>query len=296
VTRRGDQLAHTLDVTLDHHLSRRASLSLGASHSLRKFEEEDLIDSEALDARVGAGFEISRGRRIEASAGLGWYDYKERGEADVRTLGVAWASDFWRSSHLRLEAGAFAVDSTERGSLRVFPDPEGPAEVREVVVPDSSEGFRGNLQFSQERRFVRWAFGLGHDVSPGSGLGRAVEADNAFLGLSFPVRRQLELGLDGSVSRQNDLSENSVDSTDGRDGELTEFAVGTVRAAWTFAQAFRLEGGYSRVWQRSRVGAFGDLDYARYFLSLAFRIFQSGDTPREPESLGRPTDEAPESP
>lgn len=305
VTRRGDQLSHAFDVTLDHDFSRRASLLLGVGHSLRKFEEEDLVDSEALDARIGTGFEVARGQRIEASAGVGQYDYKERGDADIRTLGIAWASDFWRSSHIRLEAGAFSVDSTERVRLIVVPDPPDPGEpedppvVREVVTKEEAEGFRGSLQFSQERRFLRWALGLSHDVSPGSGLGRAVEADNAFLGLSFPVGRRLELGLDGSASRQNSLSSSEdllVEDPDGNgeDDELTEFAVGTARAAWTFAQAFRLEGGYSRVWQRSRVGAFSDLNYARYFFNLAFRIWSSGDTPREPESLGRPTDEASE--
>ena len=297
VTRRGDQLSHALDVNLDHNFSRRASLRLGVGHSLRKFEEEDLVDSEALDARIGAGFEVARGQRIEAAAGVGQYDYKDRGDADVRTLGIAWAADFWRSSHFRLEAGAFSVDSTERIPLLVFPDPEGPPVVREAVAKETAEGFRGNLQLAQERRFVRWALGLSHDVSPGSGLGRAVEADSAFLGLSFPVGRRLELGLDGSASRQNSLSSrDGLDGgLDGGEDELTEFATGTARAAWTFAQAFRLEGGYSRVWQRSRVGAFGDLNYARYFLNLAFRIFSTGDAPREPASLGRPTDEAPES-
>lgn len=304
VTRRGDQLSHALDVTLDHNFSRRASLLLGVGHSLRKFEEEDLVDSEALDARIGAGFEVTRGQRIEAAAGVGQYDFKERGDADIRTLGIAWASDFWRSSHVRLEAGAFSVDSTERVRVIVVPDPpdpeepEGPPVVREVVTKESAEGFRGSLQFSQERRFVRWALGLSRDVSPGSGLGRAVEADTAFVGLSFPVGRRLELGLDGSASRQNSLSSRDglLEGVDGNaeEDELTELAVGTARAAWTFAQAFRLEGGYSRVWQRSRVGAFSDLNYARYFLNLAFRIWSAGDTPREPESLGRPTDEASE--
>lgn len=295
VTRQGDQLSHVLDVTLDHDFSRRTSLLLGVAHSLRKFEEEDLVDSEALDARIGASFEAARGQRIEAAAGLGQYDYKERGDADIRTVGLAWASDFWRSSHLRLEAGAFSADSTERAQLIVFPDPEEPPVVREVVVEQEDQGFRGGLQFSQERRFVRWALGLSHDVSPGSGLGHAVEADNAFVGLSFPVGRRLELGLDGNASRQNSLASREDRLEDlGGNGALTELAVGTVRGAWTFAQAFRLEGGYSRVWQRSQVRAYADLNYARYFLNLAFRIWSSGDTPREPESLGRPTDEASE--
>lgn len=296
VTRRGDQLSHALDVTLNHEFTRRASLVLGVSHSLRKFEEEDLIDSEALGARIGAGFEFARAQRLEVAAGLGRYDYKERGDADVGTFGIAWSTDFWRSSHLRLEAGAFSVDSTERFLATVVADPGGEPMVREVLVKDSAEGFRGGLQLSQERQFVRWALGLSHDVSPGAGLGRAVEADNAFLGFSFPVGRRLELGLDGSGSRQRDLS--SRDRLTGlEDGEdsLTEFAAGTARASWTIAQAFRLEGGYSRVWQRSRVAAFGDLNYARYFLNLAFRLYQTGETPKEPESLGRPSDDAPDS-
>lgn len=300
VTRRGDQLSHALDVTLNHNFTRRASLLLGVSHSLRKFEEEDLIDSEALGARIGAGFSFGRAQRVEAVASLGQYDYKERGDADVGTFGVAWSTDFWRSSHVRVEAGAFSVDSTERIRTITVPDPADPDDepvLRETVVKDSANGFRGSLQLSQERRFVRWALGLSHDVSPGAGLGRAVEADNAFVGLSFPVGRRLELGLDGSGSRQNDLTSSAVDILNGANGnprndELTEFAAGTARASWTFAQAFRVEGGYSRVWQRSRVEAFGNLNYARYFLNLAFRLYQTGETPKEPESLGRPTDEA----
>ncbi|HEV2852858.1 MAG TPA: hypothetical protein VHC97_08650 [Thermoanaerobaculia bacterium] len=303
VTRRGDQLSHALDVTLNHNFTRRASLLLGVSHSLRKFEEENLIDSEALGARIGAGFSFGSAQRVEAAAGLGRYDYKERGDADVGTFGIAWSTDFWRSSHVRVEAGAFSVDSTERVRTIIVPDPADPADpeeeptVRETVVQDSAEGFRGSVQLSQERRFVRWALGLSHDVSPGAGLGRAVEADNAFVGLSFPVGRRLELGLDGSGSRQNDLTSRDIDVLNGASGdpdgdELTEFAAGTARASWTFAQAFRVEGGYSRVWQRSRVEAFGNLNYARYFLNLAFRLYQTGETPKEPESLGRPTDEA----
>ena len=297
VTRRGDQLSHALDVTLNNALSRRASLTFGASHSLRKFEEEDLIDSEALGARIGSSFEFARAQRLELNAGVGRYDYKERGQADVETFGVAWSTGFWRSSHLRLEAGAFSVDSTEKFLATVVADPGGEPTVREVAVKDSAEGFRGGLQLSQERQLVRWALGLSHDVSPGAGLGRAVEADNAFLGFSFPIGRRLELGLDGSGSRQRDLTSRDrlTGLEEGENDSLTEFAAGTARASWTFAQAFRIEGGYSRVWQRSRVAAFGDLNYARYFLNLAFRLYQTGETPKEPESLGRPTDDAPDS-
>jgi hypothetical protein len=296
VAPRGDQLSHTLDVAFSQSFNRRSSLLLGATHSLRKFEDEDLFDSEALNARIGAGFDLERGHRIEAAAGLGQYDYQDRGDADVRTVGLAWVFG-GRSNHLRVEGGAFWVESTDRRLLVLPGEPDGPGETRTVLLQESDQGWRGGVQFAQERQLIRWAVGLTHDISPGAGVGRAVEADNAFLGLSIPVGRRLELGLDGSGSRQNELSSSQdprdVDPGD-RQSDLTEFAAGTARASWTFAPAFRLEGGYSRVWQRSRVATFGDLNYARYFLSLAFRIYSTGETPNAPDSLGRPTDEEPD--
>lgn len=294
VAPRGDQLSHTLDVAFTQSFSRRSSLLLGATHSLRKFEDEELFDSEALNARIGAGFDLERGRRIEAAAGVGRYDYQERGDADVRTVGLAWVMN-GRSNHLRLEGGAFWAESTDRRILVLPGEPGLPGETRTVLLQESDQGWRGGVQFSQERQLLRWALGLTHDISPGSGVGRAVEADNAFLGLSVPIGREWELGLDGSGSRQNDLSssQDALELGDGRE-DLTEFATGTARAAWTFAPAFRLEGGYSRVWQRSRVASFGDLNYARYFLSLAVRLYSSGETPKAPDSLGRPTDEEPD--
>jgi hypothetical protein len=51
--------------------------------------------------------------------------------------------------------------------------------------------------------------------------------------------------------------------------------------------SLRLTGGYSRVWQRARVEPFDDLSYSRYFLGLAFRIFSTGETPKNP---ARPED------
>jgi hypothetical protein len=125
-----------------------------------------------------------------------------------------------------------------------------------------------------------------------------VTADNAFVGLSTSVGRRLTLGLDGNVSRQRDLDREATGSSgspgsplgDSR-SSLTEFAAGTARAGWSFSPAFRLEGGYSRIWQRARVEPFANLSYARYYLNLAVRIYDSGEAPLRPENLGRPTDE-----
>ena len=293
-TRRGDQLVHNLGVSLNSAVSRRTSVTLGLAHSLRRFEVDDFVDSETLGATVGAGWELVRGRRIEAAAGTSRFDYGDRGESDVLTFGLAYATALGRNGLLRVEGGAYSVDSTRPVFLfpppvpGVEPEPEPVPEVGEEEETD--EGWRGSLQYSQRRQLFRWAFGLSHDISAGAGLGRAVEADNAFVDISWPIGRQWEIGLDGNASRQTDVSDTPLIA--GQTGDdLTEFAAGSARVSWNLSQAFRLSGGYSRIWQSSEVEPFADLSYSRYFLSLAFRIFSTGETPAEPESLGRPIDD-----
>ena len=284
VTHRGNQLSNTLDVSLDQTLSRHGLLLIGVTHSLRRYQDAGLSDSETIGGRLGAGFDLARRGRIEANLGVSRYDYRDRGEADARTLGVAWASDLGRDNHFRVEVGSYSVDST----LRRPGDPA--ARERQT-----DNGWRGGLQFAQDRRLFHWSLGASHDISPGAGLGRAVTADNAFLGLSTSVGRRLTLGLDGNVSRQRDLAREGTDPAFGDSrSSLTEFAAGTARAGWSFSPAFRLEGGYSRIWQRARVEPFANLSYARYYVNLAFRIYDSGTTPVRPENLGRPTDEKPD--
>ena len=284
VTQRGNQLSHTLDVSLDQTLSRHGLLLIGVTHSLRRYQDAGLSDSETLGGRLGAGFDLARRGRIEGNLAVSRYDYGNGGDADARTLGVAWASDLGRDNHLRVEVGSYSVDST----LRSASDPA--ARERQ-----NDTGWRGGLQFAQDRRLFHWSLGANHDISPGAGLGRAVTADNAFLGISTAVGRRLTLGLDGNVSRQRDLArEGSGTGLGDSRSSLTEFAAGTARAGWSFAPAFRLEGGYSRIWQRARVEPFANLSYARYYVNLAFRIYDSGKTPLRPENLGRPTDEKPD--
>ncbi|HET9209502.1 MAG TPA: hypothetical protein VFR03_03855 [Thermoanaerobaculia bacterium] len=280
VTRHGNQLSHVLDVSLDQTFSRRASMFVGATHSLLRYQDVNLFDSETLGARLGAAFELARGSRVEAAVGAARYDYRQRGSSDVRTVGLAYATDIGRDNHLRLEGGAYSEDSTLRPSIR---QTEGFTAFRE-----SDTGWRGSLQFARDERLFHWSLGASHDISPGAGLGRAVTADNAFLGLSTAIGRRLTLGLDGNVSRQRDLPHQGTLGP-GQDLTLTKFAAGTVRAGWSFAPAFRLEGGYSRIWQRAQVAPFANLSYSRYYVNLAFRLYNSGETPLEPASLGRPT-------
>ncbi|HEY0511870.1 MAG TPA: hypothetical protein VGH73_08200 [Thermoanaerobaculia bacterium] len=277
VTRRGDQLNNTADVSFNQAFSHRATLLIGVTHDLHQYQDANLHDSEALTGRIGAAFDLTRGQRVEAAAGIGRYDYKQLGSSDIRTLGIAYATDLGRSNHVRIEGGVYSVSSTVQ--------PSGTPAAAERFT---DQGWRGALQLAGERRLFHWNLGLSHDISPGAGLGRAVTADNAFAGVSTAVGRHLTLGLDGNGSRQRDLgAARTAFPQGGNDGALTEFAAGTARFGWALTQTFRLDGGYSRVWQRSAVPAFANLSYARYFLSLVFRIYSTGETPVAPENLGR---------
>jgi hypothetical protein len=207
---------------------------------------------------------------------------------------------------MSIEAGVFSVESTllRRGVIAVpdaadeMPADEapGPPVVEEVLVKESDEGWRGAFSLSHQGRRSGWSLGYRHDVSAGFGLGEPTEADSAFAGVSFTPNRRLTLGLDGNAARHQALGDDERDTilvpaAGRRADSLNEFAAGTFRLSWAFFQNLRLTGGYSRIWQSSEVEPFEDLSYDRFFLGLAFRIWSSGETPREPDLQGEPTDE-----
>jgi len=276
VTRRGRQLSHSLDIGLHNELTRRSTLSVGLSNSVRRFETGDLADAQSVGADLGAAFHFDRERELEVTAGVERFSWERGREAKVRTAEATYAHLFGRSVRARFDAGSFYVEQRQ---------PRGGADPAEPFTA-SKTGWRGGLQVSQQLRLIRWDVGYRHDIDPGYGVARAVEADNAFFGLSTSRGRHLTVGVDANGSRQRDLDASASEP-------LTELAAGTLRMSWAFTPTLRLTGGYSRVWQRSRVQLFDDLSYNRYFLGLAFRIYQTGDRPLAPEELERggvPTD------
>lgn len=295
VTRRGDQLAHNLDLGFQYAATRRFSLSLGANHGLRTFDDTDLFDTETQGVNVGGAWQLSEFQSVGASAGLGRFEYEDGREDDVRLLGVSYTFGFGRDTQVSLDAGTFAVDSTFLELLvpeEPLPGEEVPGEPTEptsppTVVRETEEtGWRGGIGISQRRELFSWSLGYRHDLSAGYGLGRAAETDNAYAGISTSLGRRVTVGLDGNVSRQRELGDR-VDRTvlggaAGDDRPLSEFAAGTLRLGWEVLPSLRLTAGYSRIWQEARVEPFEDLSYSRYFLGLAFRIFSRGETPKDP--------------
>lgn len=298
VTRRGDQLSHDLDVSFEHDLTRHVLASVEAEHSLHDFENPGLQDTETLAGRLGARYAFAEDHTIGAEAGTGRFDYGDRGDANVQDAVLTYAQAWGRDSRLDLEAGVFAVDSTQRRRAVLVPD--DPSQGQIIEERESHTGWSGAFGFSQQRRLFSWGAGYRHGVSPGFGLGRPTAADSAFANVSTEVGRRLTLGLDGNASRHQDLADPAesdvVRPADAsRDDTLDEFAAGTFRFGWAFFPGLRLTGGYSRIWQDSHVPQFADLSYGRYFLSLAFRIWSTGDKPRDPDLPdlhGEPTDEA----
>jgi hypothetical protein len=269
VPRRGDQLLSNLDVTLNHVLTRRLSLIGGAEASQRRFDDPALFDAETLGGRLGAVWRWNEEHSFEATVSSGVFSYENGRETDVRKLTLGYERPLGRNMRLALDGGAFQVEATEPGK------------------EERKNGWRGGLRVSQQLRLFNWDAGYRHDVAPGFGLGRETEVDTGFVGASTRIGRRLTFGLDGNAARHRNLGDSGPDVRD------LEFAAGTGRLTWEAFPGIRLSGGYSRIWQSSRLEPFENLSYDRYFLGLAFRIFSTGDTPRLPEELehrGEPTD------
>ena len=303
VPHRGDQLLYNAEVTLNHELTRRLALVGGAAASERRFDDPALFDSETVGGHFGAAWRWTAEHTFEATASSGVFSYENGRETDVRTLGLGYERPLGRNVQLALEGGAFRVEVSDpgRAPAPVDPvpvDPEAPPLPTDTSSPaeESKTGWRGGLRFSQQLQLFAWNAGFRHDVAPGYGLGRETVGDNAFVGVSTSIGRQLTLGLDANASRQRDID----DDVNASSSALMEFAAGTARLSWAVLPSLRLTGGYSRIWQSSEVEPFEDLSYDRYFLGLAFRIFSTGETPRSPEELerplqpGEPTDADPE--
>jgi hypothetical protein len=291
VPHRGDQLLYNLDVSLNHELTRRLSLVGGAAASQRRFDDPALIDSETAGGHLGAAWRWSAEHTLETDASYEVFSYENGRETDVYRLGFGYDRPLGRNARLSLEGGAFQVEASEPGDVVVIdPDPTDPS-ARSNATEESKTGWRGGLRFSQQLQLFRWEAGYRHDVAPGYGLGRESVVNTGFAGVSTSIGRALTLGLDGNASRQREIETNG----DVSDRDL-EFAAGTARLSWAVLPSLRLTGGYSRIWQSSKVEPFEDLSYDRYFLGLAFRIFSTGETPRSPEELehpivpGEPTD------
>lgn len=294
VPRRGDQFLHGLDVSLTHELSRRASWFVGAQHSRRSFEDEGLFDTETVGGTVGGAWRWTELQVFEATAGASVFTYENDRETDVRTLGLAYQHPLGLDTLLRVEAGSFWVEAARPGRPRVIdPNPVGPdgeplPPIVEVLPEEESKtGWRGSVRLAQERRLFNWNVGYRHDVSPGYGLGRESEVDAAFLGISTNIGRRLHLGLDGNASRQEEIVGSLNENGEAEPRDL-EFAAGTARVSWTILPNLRVTGGYSRIWQSSKVEPFDNLSYDRYFLGLNVRLFSTGETPRSPGELRRP--------
>jgi hypothetical protein len=298
VPHRGDQLLYNLDVSLNHELTRRLALVGGAEASQRRFDAPALFDSETLGGRLGAAWRWTEDHTFEATASSGVFSYENGRETDVRTLGLGYSRPLGQNIRLSLEAGTFWVEASQPG--RVDPDPIDPTDPTDPTDPgvstlpaeeESTTGWRGGLRFSQQLQLFSWNAGYRHDVAPGYGLGRESEVDTGFVGIATSIGRALTLGLDGNASRHREITDE--DAASARD---LEFAAGTARLSWAVLPSLRLTGGYSRIWQSSKLEPFEDLSYDRYFLGLAFRIFSTGEPPRSPEELehplepGEPTD------
>lgn len=280
VTRRGDQISNSAQAGIELDLTRRTSLQLGASHRLRRFDEEDpvegssvgLSDSTSIGAHAGWRFELTESRSWQLLAGADRHEFESERETEVVWGGVGYSTEVARDGRFNGELGLFQADTRE-----------GP---REPVERDS--GWRGSFGLSYLRELYSWAVGYRHGVGSDIGLGRAVLTDSVYAGISTTGRR-VTVGLSANASRSDDDlgGGDEVGGEDpGADGGIIDTATGTLRATWAFATWGRLTGGVSQIWQEADVAPFEDLSYTRYFMGFALRLYDSGERPIDPSEVG----------
>lgn len=305
VAPRGDQLSHAFSAGHAYELSRRLSWLVDAQHAIRDFEDPALFDSTSLGAGTGLRWNIDEDRSFDVTAGVRRFEFDGDGalegvvfrddrRVDSAHLTAAFDTRLGRDVRLRLEGGAWAVEDEQPERLLVPDpgDPTGPVAPQATDEDDGERtGWRGGFTLSRDARLLGWSLGYRHDVGAGVGVGRVTEVDTAFAGLGFEIGRRLTLGVDGSASRSRDLEEATVFDDERR---LNEFATGSVRLGWQFADLLRLTTGYSRVWQESEIAALDDLSYDRYFLNLGVRLWSRGETPQEPGLPVETRDEEPD--
>jgi hypothetical protein len=278
--RTGRQLFQDFDAEIDSDLTRRTVLFLGADEFLRTFKEPGLVDSRGAGGRAGLRFHLDEERQVELKAGASSYAFGPGRSANVAVVTAAYSKVFERDSAVRLELGGFSV--TSQGG-QVGPVAGSQRELR-------SQGLQGVLDLTHERERFRYNASLRHGVAPGVGIGRPVVLDNLVLGVST-VGRRVTVGLSGSAARSQDF-QNAVDrqttAGSGRssDRRLVDFVAGNLDASWNFTDWGRLHGGYSRIWQSSRIAAFDTVAYNRYFLGLALQIYHTGEKPENPAEQG----------
>jgi hypothetical protein len=184
VTERGDQLRHSLDASVSHGFTRRFSMNVGATHAARAYESAELFDSEALTARIGAGWALTEDREIGAAASAGRYDYDGRRETDVATFGVSYAQRVGRGGNFRIEAGLWQAESeVEPRPIPVDPTPG-------EVDPDEIDPDEGGLAGTEQVEETGWRGGVSFRGASGGSPGAPATATTSLRGRAWAGRRR----------------------------------------------------------------------------------------------------------
>jgi hypothetical protein len=276
--RTGRQTSQDADAEVAWTVDRRTSVFVGANQFIRSFADPQLIDSRGVGGTTGLRFAVGPETGAELKLGGAEYDFGLGRKADVALATTSYAHLFARGSALRVEVGGFAVSAVSAGAA---------AAQRSL----RSHGLETTFDVSRQRQRFRYAASFRHGIAPGVGIGRPVVLDDLVLGIST-VGRQLTVGLSGSAARSQDF-ENAVNAGDMTGAQvaspgrrLVDFVAGTLDVSWSFSDGGRLHGGYSHIWQSSRVAGFDTLSYNRYFLGMALAIFRTGGKPGQPSEQG----------
>ena len=288
VTPRGDQLRHDFDLEVDTRMTRRWSLLFDASHTYREYEDPELFDTWSAGSTVGLEHSLDPRRSWGFGAGYQRYDFEGRSD-DVASVYGTFSAELARSTWLDLTVGAYQVEETRQPDPGPVPLPVPGAPLPQVEeVTEERQGFQGGLELNGTRELFSWYVGLGQDTDPGYAIGRTLESARVRAGLSVPFGRRVTFGLNGNGQDNRGLEEGSP--------EVNRVITGVASLDWRFTDWGRVLGSYSRVWQESEVETLSDLDYDRFTVGFALRLYATGEPPLEPGKEGEARDDDPDVP
>jgi hypothetical protein len=254
VAPRTHRFEHSLNVDLDHELSRRTGVVFGLEHQIYDYKTTKLFDTKAYGGSVGYAWRRERGFEMRAIARLLRHDPSNEDPTDIASVGFRFRQPVNRWQEMVFEAGGY--------------DARGPAPAGGDRSRETRNGWYGSALYGWSNgRFAVSSAQLRRDVAPAPGVSVSTVADTAMLNTTLSPTERLRLDLGAQATRYEFLFGTR---------RVTDAFIGDVRGRWMMRPDVELVAGWSHIYQSSDVPELDNLDYDRFYFGVNFPLFRRG--------------------
>jgi hypothetical protein len=244
VATRSSSQINNAKVGLEYEISQKSSLSFGAEHTLRNYEENELFLGRLSDQqRFGANIALTRKTSEHSSWAVSYsgayYDFTEFDNSLIHKMSAAFTHDFSPTLNLRLEAG--------------------PSFVEALDAHKNYTGYHASLNLLKQIQPNLLSFYYNRESGEGSGLGSISDTHRGGFGFSRQLGRVTSFSVDISAFESRGRLENPLRAR-GASGAAS------IGIALTKTLSVNFTGQYQRY---DQVALFG-FEEKRFFTSLRF--------------------------